>query len=258
MMTHQGTRFIHMVAVSIFLGLLLLAGCDQEQKAEPVPSRPKVISKRIVQPASESQAVASGKTAGTVAVSAPSTGASATDGPLAQAPGKIAQASPEKPAEKLASSPAPVTEEQAKKEQDEAKSVTAIPLFKSNLRYDTKGRVDPFIPLLAEKPAAPAAPAAGEKPEGPKRILTPLEKMDLSQIKLVAVIQAGNRTLAMVEEASGKGYEVRLGTYMGRNGGQVTAIHPDSLTVTESYTDYQGKQRERTQEIKFHKNEGGE
>ena len=125
-------------------------------------------------------------------------------------------------------------------------------------KYDTKGRVDPFVPLLREKkePVPPAAGADGKPIKlKPKRILTPLEKMDISQIKLVAVIEMKGRSVAMVEEASGKGYEVGIGTYMGKNNGQVTAISSDGITVKEYVRDFKGILRERLQEIKFQKSE---
>ncbi|MCG8688079.1 MAG: pilus assembly protein PilP, partial [Desulfobacterales bacterium] len=111
------------------------------------------------------------------------------------------------------------------------------------LKYDTKGRVDPFIPLLSEKkePTPPAVGVDGKQIKlRPKRILTPLEKMDISQIKLVAVIEMKGRSVAMVEEASGKGYEVSVGTYMGKNNGQVTAINSDGITVKEYVRDFKG------------------
>ena len=41
-----------------------------------------------------------------------------------------------------------------------------------------------------------------DEDEKPKRILTPLEKLELSQIKLVAVILMKDRQLAMVEEST--------------------------------------------------------
>ncbi len=126
------------------------------------------------------------------------------------------------------------------------------------VKYDTKGRVDPFIPLLSEKkePAPPAVKADGKPIKlKPKRILTPLEKMDISQIKLVAVIEMKGRSVAMVEESSGKGYEVVIGTYIGKNNGQVTAINSDGITVKEYVRDFKGILRERLQEIKFQKSE---
>lgn len=121
--------------------------------------------------------------------------------------------------------------------------------------YDYGKRVDPFVPLIQKKDVS-AVPA--EAKNTPKRILTPLEKLELSQIKLVAVVLMDDKQLAMVEESSGKGYEVTVGTYMGRNGGQVSAISRDRIVVKEYVKDYQGKRKERFQEIKFHQNKGGE
>ncbi len=124
-----------------------------------------------------------------------------------------------------------------------------------NKRYAAKSRLDPFMPLLQEK-TAPSVKI--QKPEKPQRILTPLEKMELSQIKLVAVVMTDTRKIAMVEEATGKGYEVKIGTYMGKNGGQVVDIGFDSIVVKEIVTDFKGSQTERFQEIKLHKPDNGE
>lgn len=123
-------------------------------------------------------------------------------------------------------------------------------------KYDPGNRVDPFSPLLkSERETAPVKP---KEPEAPKRVLTPLEKMNLSQIKLVAVVLMESEALAMVEEATGKGYEVRLGTYMGQNGGRVTEIRPNSIIVKERVADFRGRKSDRFQEIKIQKTENGE
>jgi type IV pilus assembly protein PilP len=121
--------------------------------------------------------------------------------------------------------------------------------------YEAKSNLDPFMPLIQEKPATPSG--AGE-PDKPRRILTPLEKMSLSQIKLVAVVMGENLKIAMVEEATGKGYEVRIGTYMGKNGGQVVKIQPDRIIVREMVSDFKGIMTERFQEVKLHKADSGE
>ena len=123
--------------------------------------------------------------------------------------------------------------------------------------YVAKSSLDPFKPLIQEKKETPA-PAKIKKPAKPQRILTPLEKMELSQIKLVAVVIMGNRKIAMVEEATGKGYEVGIGTYMGKNEGQVVDITFDAIVVKEIVTDYKGNHSERLQEIKMQKNDSGE
>ena len=121
--------------------------------------------------------------------------------------------------------------------------------------YEPVSRLDPFAPLIQEKP-----PESSEsrEPEKPRRILTPLEKMTLSQLKLVAVVMGENRKIAMVEEATGKGYEVRIGTYMGKNEGQVVDIQPDRIIVREMVMDFKGVVTERFQELKLHKADSGE
>ena len=139
-----------------------------------------------------------------------------------------------------------VTEELAKREQAVEKKTG----------YDPLGRVDPFLSLIQEKEEPiDAIPDIEEKP---KRMLTPLEKIELSQIRLVAVVLMKNRQIAMVEEATGKGYEIKIGTYIGKNGGQVSKINQNSIIITEHVKDYKGKRKERFQEIKIHKKESGE
>lgn len=113
--------------------------------------------------------------------------------------------------------------------------------------YSPEGKIDPFDPLI--KPDIPAAGNAEDNEQKPKRILTPLEKMDLNQVKLVAVVMTDSGNIAMVEEVTGKGYFVNVGTYMGRNGGRVTEIENDRITVVESVKDYKGDIVERFHEL---------
>ncbi len=124
---------------------------------------------------------------------------------------------------------------------------------KESDHYDSKGKIDPFEPLIQEKPSLEDKPVVDNRP---KRILTPLEKIELSQIRLVAVIIMKNRSIAMVEEASGKGYEVEIGTYIGRNQGKVFEIRKSSIVVKELVKDYKGRLKERVKEIKLHKLDG--
>lgn len=120
--------------------------------------------------------------------------------------------------------------------------------------YDSKGKLDPFKPLIQEE--TDLSDNITEKRS--QRILTPLEKIDISQIRLVAVIIMDKKQIAMVEEASGKGYEVGLGTYIGKNQGKVTEIKDSSIVITELTRDYKGRLKEQIQEIKLHKNDNGE
>lgn len=117
-------------------------------------------------------------------------------------------------------------------------------------KYDSQGKIDPFNPLIQEK-TEENRPVIVD--EGPKRILTPLEKIDLNQMRLVAVIIMEKRRIAMVEEASGKGYEVGIGTYIGKNQGKVSEIKDSSIVINERVKDYKGRLKEHVQEIKLHK-----
>ena len=115
--------------------------------------------------------------------------------------------------------------------------------------YDAEGKVDPFKPLIQDK----TEESIVVNDNKPKRILTPLEKVDLSQIRLVAVILMKNKKIAMVEEGSGKGYEVGIGTYIGKNQGRISEILSSSIVVKELIKDYRGRLKEQEQEIKLHK-----
>ncbi|OQW99315.1 MAG: hypothetical protein BWK80_63195 [Desulfobacteraceae bacterium IS3] len=124
--------------------------------------------------------------------------------------------------------------------------------------YDPAGKIDPFAPLFKEETNAPKKEE--EKKDKPKKDkkervrrapMTPLEKVDLSQLKLVGIIrsEAGNR--ALVEEASGKGYIVTKGTYIGINSGKVSEILRDRIIVEEEEEDLLGEVVIRKREIKM-------
>ncbi|MGD9822808.1 MAG: pilus assembly protein PilP [Desulfobacter sp.] len=139
---------------------------------------------------------------------------------------------------------------------DEADTLQKAGISMPMEKYDSKDRVDPFIPLIAEKNAPVGSGSSVDTK--PERTLTPLEKLELSQIKLVAVVEMKGRTIAMVEEASGKGYEVSIGTYIGPNSGKVTSVTMKGIKIEEKVKDYNGKLRKRYEEIEFHKSEDGE
>ncbi|MGE0084430.1 MAG: pilus assembly protein PilP [Desulfococcaceae bacterium] len=128
--------------------------------------------------------------------------------------------------------------------------------------YNPKGKADPFEPLLreenkkAEKPPEQKEEAVSSKPKPPPRRLTPLERLDLGQLKLVGIIRAENGNKALVEEASGKGYIIVKGTYIGIHSGIVVDILPDRVVVEEQDEDVLGKVTVRKRELKFNRPEG--
>jgi type IV pilus assembly protein PilP len=120
-------------------------------------------------------------------------------------------------------------------------------------RYNPKGKVDPFEPLFKQR----AAVAKPSKKKRKKRIpRTPLERIDLSQLKLVAIVLAKSGNRAMVEEASGKGYIISKGTYIGTNAGQVTQIQRNKVIVAEEIEDVMGNVSVRKTELKLPKPPG--
>ena len=118
--------------------------------------------------------------------------------------------------------------------------------------YNPKGKIDPFEPLFREK-ATVASKKSKRKRRTPR---TPLEKIDLSQLKLVAIVLASSGNRALVEESSGKGYVVKKGTYMGTNSGKVVKIEKNKVIVAEEFEDYSGNVTQRNREIKLPKPPG--
>lgn len=70
---------------------------------------------------------------------------------------------------------------------------------------------------------------------GSQNQVTALEKVDLSQLKLIAVI--GNQRQALLEDASGKGYVVKIGTPIGLNSGKVLQILKGRIIIKEKSKD---------------------
>ena len=60
----------------------------------------------------------------------------------------------------------------------------------------------------------------------------------------------------MVEETTGKGYIVTVGTYVGIHSGKVTNILKDRIIVEEEVEDALGNVANRNSELKFQKPSG--
>jgi type IV pilus assembly protein PilP len=118
--------------------------------------------------------------------------------------------------------------------------------------YDALGKIDPFEPLFREK-AVSVKKKKKDKKRSPR---TPLERIDLSQLKLVGIILASSGNRALVEESSGKGYVIKKGTYIGVNSGKVVKIKKEKVVVEEEFEDVFGKTKLRQREIKLPKPPG--
>jgi type IV pilus assembly protein PilP len=116
--------------------------------------------------------------------------------------------------------------------------------------YNPAGKPDPFKPFIQ------LTSARGESKTAP---LTPLQKYDISQLKLVAIISSPDGNIALVEDVAGKGYFLKKGTWIGKNDGKVTKILKDKVIVEEVYQDIFGQTKTNEISLFLQKvEEGGE
>ena len=119
--------------------------------------------------------------------------------------------------------------------------------------YNPKGRYDPFEPLFKNEQDEAPAPKGARKRRTPQ---TPLERVALSQLKLSAIMRTAKGNSAIVEDATGKGYVIRRGTYIGLNSGQVIRIDKDRVMIEEESEDISGELRIHNTELKLQKPAG--
>ena len=110
---------------------------------------------------------------------------------------------------------------------------------------------NPFAPLFKKKKAAMQASGSPDDPRSNRAFLTPLEQIGLGQVTLTGIVQAQSGNRAMVKDASGKGYVLRKGTYIGLHSGRVEKITGDRVIVVEIIDG-----RESVAELKLQKSAG--
>ncbi len=93
--------------------------------------------------------------------------------------------------------------------------------------YLPVGKRDPFQSYLAE------LRAEGETHRNRK--LEPTEKFELDQYRLTGLVTGTAQPKAMVEDPENKGYPLRIGSRLGKNGGVVTRITSTGIVVTEEF-----------------------
>ncbi len=126
------------------------------------------------------------------------------------------------------------------------KGATTVAMQKgAPVRYNPQGRINPFEPLFKDEPEAP--PVTAKKKRRVPR--TPLERIDIGQLKLVGIIMASSGNRALVQEASGKGYIIKEGTFIGLHSGKVTDIKKDRVVIEEETDEVAGTQKIRNKEL---------
>lgn len=97
--------------------------------------------------------------------------------------------------------------------------------------YDAVNRRDPFKTYFDE--------LILEQEE--QENLTELQRFELDKLKLVAVVVGTATPMAMVQDPSGKGHTVKIGTLIGKRFGQVKHIRRGEIVVQEEFRDFTGK-----------------
>jgi type IV pilus assembly protein PilP len=261
----------------VLMGLsLLLAGCDD---SNPTAGQPQVVRKKMAAPAARTQPPPK------VAVAQPQPNAPATESKPSMAQAKPqdtpvpapAPTQPPKPAEpppptKSAALPAAGAGAQPApaaavthaalptdggKKATNALAVTDDPVaallnIQAPAPYNPTGKVDPFEPFIKVE-GQQVAKSLKPKKRTPQ---TPLEQIELGQLKLVAIIAAATGNRALVEESSGKGYILKEGTYVGMNSGKVVGISMEKVLIEEEFEDVYGKTITQKKEITLPKPPG--
>lgn len=119
-----------------------------------------------------------------------------------------------------------------------AKAEPELPARKSEdgeaPRYTAKGR-DPFRPITLKRQVT----------RKPRENLSPLERYEIGQLKLVGVIWDIKEPKAVVEDGAGLGYIIKVGTPIGSNEGKVKEIRTNEVVIVETYTDFYGNRKNR-------------
>jgi type IV pilus assembly protein PilP len=101
--------------------------------------------------------------------------------------------------------------------------------------------LDPFVPFLTPETSS----HLGEDDEQKTAPLTPLQKMTLAEIErgLKAITWGDLGKKAVIEDSTGRGYIVAVGTPAGENSGVITQISNDHLVIQQEMWDRKAKKR---------------
>jgi type IV pilus assembly protein PilP len=99
--------------------------------------------------------------------------------------------------------------------------------------------LDPFVPFVSLQPSG------GPDQQGNAGPLTPLQRMSLAEMQsgLKAIVWGQMGRMAVIEDATGKGYIVSVGTPAGPNAGVITEINDNDLVIEQQLWNAKSKKR---------------
>jgi type IV pilus assembly protein PilP len=111
-------------------------------------------------------------------------------------------------------------------------------------RYDPEGKADPFESFIQSAAVLEVG-------------TSPLERFDLSQLEVTAIIWGTNRKRALVTDPAGKGYIVAEGASIGKNQGRIVSIDDNVVLVKETYVDFRDRATTKEVEMRLYESQGG-
>lgn len=151
----------------------------------------------------------------------------------------------------VASKPAPSAASTAVPKPPSEEIVLAeVPVKKEDpaalFQYNPEGRRDPFKSIII---------ATGKR--NAIENLPPLQRKELSEMKLIGIVWGGFGHGAIIQTPDGKGYPVRKGTRIGLNNGVVSQITNKEVVVEEKYLDIFGETKVRNVVMELHPQKEG-
>ncbi|KJR43958.1 Pilus assembly protein PilP [Candidatus Magnetoovum chiemensis] len=130
-------------------------------------------------------------------------------------------------------------------------SILDKPVTKEIYVYKSQENRDPFLSIIEKTKRRLDA----EKDKTKQRVLMPLERYKLNDLKLLGIVSDGNKTLASIQIPDGKSYNVTIGASIGVENGKISAIQDDKIIIKEESIDYKGERIVRETEMKLREEE---
>ena len=108
-------------------------------------------------------------------------------------------------------------------------------------RFSPDGKRDPFQPMTLQTKTS----------SRPRENLSPLEQLELGQLKVTGIVWDIQEPKAMIEDNAGLGYIAKVGTPIGSNEGKIKAIYRNEVVVEEFYSDSYGAKKKRDISLKL-------
>ena len=111
--------------------------------------------------------------------------------------------------------------------------------------YDSKGRRDPFQPLVK-----PTKTKTVKKPGA-----SPIESYSIDELKLLAIAWEKDKQYALILLPDKKTFTITKGMVIGLENGTVEEITPNTVVIREYVKDYKGNIKPKDTVLKLHRGE---